>query len=335
MTNQALVSIVVPCYNAARHLRACLDSVLTQTHHNLECIVVDDGSTDNTREVVREYGEKDKRVKYFYKDNGGEASAKNYGLEKSGGAWVHVLDADDWIASEKIATQLEAGLRFRNESDFVLVYSDYEIVHEKPDQSDPVNVQIIVGELSRAEILRRIVCRKRGLSMPSPISLNSMLLSRNIFDHYKMNEKMPNIADLELYYRILQDDVQCIYAPGISMYYRQHDTNISRNSLRSLVGYTMFLDTIYRTNKRDLECFPNLDRMLRQSVLQEQPQVYKSLVHLLNHSNIPVYVNLFGKERNVHRFYRILARLGLMRVWVKGSALVSAVKRQFAKAVHH
>lgn len=333
MTNQPLVSIVVPCYNAARHLRTCLESVLTQTHRNLECIVVDDGSTDNTREVVREYAEKDERVRYFYKKNGGEASAKNYGLEKAAGAWVHVLDADDWIASEKIATQLEAGRKWRNESDFVLVYSDYEIIYEKQGQADPAAVEIIVGELSREEILRRIVCRKRGLSMPSPISLNSMLLSRNIFDHYKMNEKMPNIADLELYYRILQEDVQCIYAPGISMYYRQHDTNISRDSLRSLAGYTMFLDTIYRIKKSDLECFPNLHMMLRQAVLHKQHAVYMELVHLLDNSRIPVYVSFLGKELNVRLFYRMLARLSLMGAWIKANTALGMVKRQLVRVV--
>jgi glycosyltransferase involved in cell wall biosynthesis len=334
MANQPLVSIVVPCYNSGRYIHSALDSVLNQTYANIECIVVDDGSTDNTKDIVLEFLERDTRLKYFYKANGGEASAKNYGLERANGEWVHVLDADDWIANDKIANQVKAGSMFSGNDAFVLVYSDYGIVYQNERTPNPKNIQVIVGELSRQQIVHRIVSRKTGLSTPTPITLNSMLLSRNIFAKYKMNEEMPNIADLELYYRILQEEVCCIYMPGISMYYRQHDTNISKESGRSLLGYTMFLNTIYSINKNDLAHFPNLQKMLRQSVILKDRSVYERLVHLMRNSAMPVYANLFGRELNVRSLYRALARLNLLGLWIKASATLGAAKNRLSRAVN-
>ena len=333
MADQPLVSIVVPCYNSARYLRPCLDSVINQTYDNLECIVVDDGSTDDTKAVVHEYQDKDSRVKYLYQDNGGEASAKNHGLEHACGEWVHVLDSDDWIAPDKIANQVELGAKFRGDHAYVIVYSDYEIVYENESRPNPENVQIIVGELSRQQIVQKIVSRKRGLATPTPITLNSMLLSRNIFDKYKMNEKMPNVADLELYYRILQDNVRCVYAPGISMYYRQHESSMSKDSRKALVGYTMFLDTIYRINRADLERFPNLHRMLRQSILQQHPSEYRALVCILENSEIPVYAEWRGKEVNARSLYRILARWNVLTYWVRADSALISARRWLARSV--
>lgn len=335
MTNRGLVSIVVPCYNSAKYLRSALDSVLNQTYEHIECLVVDDGSTDGTKDLVLEYLEKDKRVKYFFKENGGEASAKNYGLERSSGEWVHVLDSDDWIASDKIANQIEAGSRHRNDDNYVIAYSDFGIVYENGSDNEtyPADAQVIVGKLSKGDILHRIVSRKTGLATPTPITLNSMLLSRNIFDKYKMNEDMPNIADLELYYRILQEDVVCIYVPGISMYYRQHGSNVSKDSRRSLVGYAMFLSTIHRVNKDDLRSFPNLHRMLQRSITQKEDAVFRTLVYLLGNSEIPVYTSWLGQDVNVRALYRLLARVKLLRSWVKGEAVLNGVKRRLVRAV--
>ena len=77
-----LVSIIVPCYNQAQFLPEALQSVLEQTHTNWECIIVNDGSPDNTEGVAQEWLVKDSRFKYVYKENGGLSSARNAGLDK-------------------------------------------------------------------------------------------------------------------------------------------------------------------------------------------------------------------------------------------------------------
>ena len=90
-----LVSIIIPCYNHAKFLPDALQSVIEQDCENWECIVVNDGSTDNTEEIIRQWSNKDTRFKYFYKENGGLSSARNFGIEKSNAEYILTLDSDD------------------------------------------------------------------------------------------------------------------------------------------------------------------------------------------------------------------------------------------------
>lgn len=80
-----LISIIVPIYNVEKYLRECLDSILGQTYEHFECLLINDGSPDNSAEICGEYVSKDSRFKYFEKENGGVASARNLGIERSGG----------------------------------------------------------------------------------------------------------------------------------------------------------------------------------------------------------------------------------------------------------
>jgi glycosyltransferase involved in cell wall biosynthesis len=91
------VSIIVPCYNQAQYLPDALDSVLAQTFSDWECIIVNDGSPDNTEEVALNYAKTDPRFIYVKKDNGGLSSARNYGIAHSHGKYILPLDADDKI----------------------------------------------------------------------------------------------------------------------------------------------------------------------------------------------------------------------------------------------
>ncbi|MBR1151578.1 glycosyltransferase family 2 protein [Bradyrhizobium sp. JYMT SZCCT0428] len=102
-----LVSIVVPAFNAAATIRETIVSALNQTHHNIEIIVVDDGSTDRTKDVVASIVRSDERVRYHYKPNGGVASARNLGIAEAKGAFIATLDADDLWYPTKVARQLE------------------------------------------------------------------------------------------------------------------------------------------------------------------------------------------------------------------------------------
>ena len=93
----AKVSIIIPCYKQAKYLPETLDSVLAQTYNDWECIVVNDGSPDNTEEVSRKYCIKDKRFKYIYQENQGPSAARNNGIKKSNGEYILPLDSDDII----------------------------------------------------------------------------------------------------------------------------------------------------------------------------------------------------------------------------------------------
>ena len=116
-----LVSIVVPAFNAAATIHETVASALNQTHHNIETIVVDDGSTDQTKDIVASLIEGDARVRYIYKANGGVASARNLGIAEAKGAFIATLDADDLWYPTKLTRQLE---RFQTSgSETALVYT--------------------------------------------------------------------------------------------------------------------------------------------------------------------------------------------------------------------
>lgn len=94
-----MVSIIIPAYNASKYIAETMDSVLQQTYKDWELIIIDDGSKDNTKEIVLKYKEQHPQIYYYYQENGGVSVARNHGLEKAKGQYIALLDADDvWLA---------------------------------------------------------------------------------------------------------------------------------------------------------------------------------------------------------------------------------------------
>lgn len=112
------VSVIIPTYNYAHYIEEAIDSVLAQTYKDYEIIVVDDGSTDNTKEVVSKYGPK---IKYIYQENQGLSAARNTGIKNSNGEYIAILDSDDLWLPWKIEKQMKL---FEANSGVGLVYSD-------------------------------------------------------------------------------------------------------------------------------------------------------------------------------------------------------------------
>lgn len=106
-TRDKRISIVVPVYNAIKFLSKSVESALNQTHSNLELILVNDGSTDSSEALCREYAKKDDRVKVFAQENKGPAAARNHGVSKATGDYIFFLDADDFIESDSLKILLD------------------------------------------------------------------------------------------------------------------------------------------------------------------------------------------------------------------------------------
>ena len=96
------ITVIVPVYNVEHYLSKCLDSILKQTYQNLEIIVVNDGSTDNSGGICQEYAQKDSRIIYIEKENGGLSDARNAGLDRMTGSYVTFVDSDDWIEQDYV-----------------------------------------------------------------------------------------------------------------------------------------------------------------------------------------------------------------------------------------
>lgn len=124
MNSQPLVSIIIPCYNQDKYILECLDSVKAQTYSNWECIVIDDGSIDNTKLVVQNYIQNEKRIKYHFQQNTGVSIARNNAIKMSSGKYILPLDGDDKIGDsylEKAVHQLE------NNDKLAVVYCKAEL----------------------------------------------------------------------------------------------------------------------------------------------------------------------------------------------------------------
>lgn len=123
-----LISVIIPCYNLAAYTRKCMDSVLRQTHKNLEVIVIDDGSSDETPEILREYAQKDERVVFISQQNKGAGKAINYAITRARGEYITFVDNDDWVEPEmyeklyKALTDNQADMAVCN---YNIVYSDH------------------------------------------------------------------------------------------------------------------------------------------------------------------------------------------------------------------
>lgn len=100
MERNEKISIIVPVYNMEKYLCRCVDSILAQTYQNIQVILVDDGSTDQSAEICDSYGAKDPRVTVIHKENGGLSSARNAGIEAAHGEYIGFVDSDDYIAPE-------------------------------------------------------------------------------------------------------------------------------------------------------------------------------------------------------------------------------------------
>jgi glycosyltransferase involved in cell wall biosynthesis len=141
-----LVTVVIASHNYAHFIGQTLDSVLAQTYPEWECIVVDDGSTDNTREVVRTYTEADQRIHYFWQENQGLSAARNTGITKSSGEHFQFLDADDLIEPGKLECQVQI---LEQHPEIDIVYGDVrymaaELSHQRLFMAAEVNIPNVV-----------------------------------------------------------------------------------------------------------------------------------------------------------------------------------------------
>lgn len=122
--NKKLVSIIIPVYNIENYIERCLNSIIEQTYTNLEIILINDGSTDNSLTICKKYQKKDKRIKIISQKNAGVSSARNIGLKESNGNFITFIDADDYIEVDYInilvkkITMYDADIVFSNSINF-------------------------------------------------------------------------------------------------------------------------------------------------------------------------------------------------------------------------
>ena len=137
-----LVSVIIPVYNAEKFLEDSINSVINQTYKNIEIILVDDGSDDGSASICKSFCEKDVRVKYFYKANGGASSSRNYGIEKAEGYYITFVDSDDKMICNCVERMVEATESTQSD----LCVCGYEVLKAGGKMENPAPSDIISGQ---------------------------------------------------------------------------------------------------------------------------------------------------------------------------------------------
>jgi glycosyltransferase involved in cell wall biosynthesis len=153
MADEPLVSVVIAAYNMAAYLPLAVKSVLEQVYRNIEVIIIDDGSTDGTREAVRPYLN-DPRVRYLFQENKGQAAAKNYGIRESRGEYVAFLDGDDMWAPEKLDVQIPL---FSKSEAVGVVYSRVLYIDKTGKELTVADNELFRGRVSGPLLIRNFI----------------------------------------------------------------------------------------------------------------------------------------------------------------------------------
>ena len=317
------ISVLIPSYNSAHYLSVALNSVERQTFTDWECLIVDDGSTDGTRQIAESHVQRDPRFRYFYKDNGGLPSTRNYGLERARGRWVQFLDADDWLAEDKFSRQLAAAEKLTATVPR-LVYSDYEVVTMDDHDGESSRRDVIIGAKSREQLLSDMI----NWAFHPDVSLhaNNVLIERSAFDSVRFDESFRTFGDMELFVRMLCHPVECVYVPMRSMGYRVHQHNITRNMALTRTYYLQYLAAIERHHPGLLKQYArpdglvaNVRKLVLECIAQRNHDRLRQLESLIDEIGLPIRVRggrWLGRNRIIEMLY-LLRPVLPRRVWMK------------------
>ncbi len=185
-----MISVIIPSFNRGYILTEAIDSVLAQTYQNFEIIVVDDGSTDNTREILTPYKD---RIRYFYQENQGVAAARNKGIEEAKGEFIAFLDSDDLWLPEKLEKQKEL---FDNCPELGLVYTRFWRIYASPkkDKLEPKDKYLKKGYIYPHVLFTYLIWAGSVMSRKSCFSKVG-----------KFNTALPLVQDRDMWLRIARE----------------------------------------------------------------------------------------------------------------------------------
>ena len=233
--SKELISIIVPIYNTDCYLRQCLDSIINQSYKNFEVLLVNDGSVDDSAMICKEFAEKDSRIRYFEKENGGVSSARNLGLKNVKGNYITFVDSDDWV-EENYLEVLYNALK-ENEVDISISAHNYfnmdDNLYYLPSYSEEQLHTLDIGKVSRDEFLELF---------PELSSLNhdfncavSKLFKVDLVKNLLFDESVNYGEDLDFFFNLYLNVSSIYYVNQPTYIYRQHQRSASNNCLESHV----------------------------------------------------------------------------------------------------
>jgi glycosyltransferase involved in cell wall biosynthesis len=213
------VSIIVPCYNQAQFLDEALQSVLDQTYQDWECIIVNDGSPDNTEELAKKWVEKDNRFVYLKKENGGLSSARNTGLEAAKGEYIQFLDSDDCIEKTKLELSLQQ-LNVTKDKDVKVAISNFRMFID-----NPLNTSAPYCNLK--EELFNFESLLYHWEEPFTIPIHCGLFDATLFNIFRFPENLKAKEDWVMWVSLFREDCQAVFIEEPLALYRKNPDSMT------------------------------------------------------------------------------------------------------------
>lgn len=220
-----LISVIIPVYNVSAYLERCVNSVLSQTYHHLEIILVDDGSTDGSGKICDTLSEQDNRIKVIHKENGGLSSARNAGLKVASGVFVGFIDSDDWIEPDTYEYML--GLLKKHKAEI----ADIECQYAYSDQDGVKKIKEHIEVYRDEDVLWNYFYRGLKLQNSAPYSVWRKLYKRKLLERKTFWEGK-NSEDLLFNYEVLKAAKSIVISNQVKYHYFQNINGISIGPLK-------------------------------------------------------------------------------------------------------
>jgi glycosyltransferase involved in cell wall biosynthesis len=275
--DDSLISIIVPIYNAELFLERCICSITNQTYSNLEIILVDDGSTDHSGSICEGFARKDSRIKVIHKENGGQASARNIGLENARGQYIGFVDADDYVAFDMYEL-LYKSIQFQNNT--IAMCGRYN-VNERDNSLTEVFVLEKQEKWTREEALRRFLTWKCIDGAAWDKLFPQYIIGNNRFPVEYVCEDIPFI------YQILKKCDNVIHIASPKYYYLQRSGSTSHPK---------------EFTKRDMGVLI-YNKKIREDVINHNKSLDKEADYFY-YSRIPFMYKLVGKTLFKNKTYK-------------------------------
>lgn len=271
MCNSILVSIIIPLYNNEKYIAHALESCINQEYGNIEIIVIDDGSTDNSSDIVKNYSSKDTRIKYIYQENGGVSSARNNGMSNAKGEYITFLDSDDYLASDTLVKNIQ--LLESAEDNLDALFFPLTRVDETGNILHTVDKDKLQNISYKEELIvdNKEIYNKISKREIAPIAC-SIIFRKDKITHKFVNSRY---EDTIFIMEFLRNEMKCILSPYGNYYYVDRDGSfIAQNfTPEKWISYTRSLLATIVTGKL---LFPDRSKEFENSITS----IYYNLKYL-------------------------------------------------------
>ena len=213
------ISIIIPIYNVEKYLEKCLNTIINQTYKNLEIILIDDGSTDNSSTICDEYCKKDKRIKVIHKNNEGVSSARNKGIELSKGKYIVFIDPDDYVTDDHIEGLYDC-----------IISNNVDLVISNLIDIDEDGI-ILNNERKKSFLMNKDQCLKELLSEDNfyHVCCGNMY-RRDLLEKIRFNCEYSIAEDLDFLYRYIKHIRSAYFLSENTYYYLKREDSITNSA---------------------------------------------------------------------------------------------------------